>query len=425
MSTTRCRGDDGRNNTLAATLLFSHVVSANWTLRLAGQYVTASQRSTQTFPNSTTPTGSLLGYSVHANADENCRQYSGRAELAGDLQIAGMRHQILTGVDDGYLEQGSAGSDVYTMDIDLFDPGYVAALVANGSLDSHQGQGKDDGLYFQDLVALGPQLKAMLGMRMGRFVNNALERGLVAGRGRQTAFSPRVGLTWQPVAGTSLFTDWSRSYSPNVGHSGSSITYDAQIAEQFEVGVKQALVDDRLHANLALFNLDLANLLTTDPANPLRQVLNGRQRSRGAELALAGTILPGWKVIASYAYTDAKVDHDTDLPVGDALSNVPRHSGSVWSTYAFSALPGLKVGAGVYSVGAREVTLPNTFQLSSYTRTDAMVAYERGPWSTQLNLLNVFDRKYDTGGLAGVFNYTLTPSVPATAQLTLSYRCAD
>lgn len=419
------QGDDGRNATRAATLLFSHALSADWTLRLGGQYVSASQHSTQTFPDSTTPVGSLLGYSVYANADENSRQYSGRAELAGDLLIAGMRHQVLAGVDYGYLEQGSAGSQVYALEIDLFDPGNVTALRANGALESHQGQGKDYGLYVQDLIELSPHLKAMLGMRVDRFVNTAVERDVVAGRGQQTAFSPRVGLTWQPLAGTSLFTDWSRSYSPNVGHSGGGITYDAQIAEQFEVGVKRALVDDRLDANLALFHLDLANILTTDPANPLRQVLNGRQRSRGAELDLAGTILPGWKVIASYAYTDAKVERDTDLPVGDALSNVPRHSGSVWSTYAFSSLPGLKIGAGVYYVGAREATLPNTFQLSAYARTDAMVSYARGQWSAQLNLLNVFDRKYYTGGSAGVFNYTLTPSVPATAQLTLSYRFAD
>ncbi|WP_448120940.1 TonB-dependent siderophore receptor [Xanthomonas arboricola] len=415
-------GDYGRNDTHAATLLFSHTLSADWTLRLGGQYVSASQRSTQTFPNSTSPSGSLLEYSVYANGEEASRQYNGHAELAGDVQIAGMRHQILVGVDYGYLEQGSAGSDVYTMDIDLFDPAYVSSLVASGSLESHQGQGKDYGIYFQDLVDLSPQLKAMLGMRVDRFINTAIESGAVTGRGQQTAFSPRVGLTWQPVAGTSLFTDWSRSYSPNVGHSGSSITYDAQIAEQFEVGIKQALVADRLDASLALYSLDLANILTTDPSNPLRQVLNGKQRSRGAELDLAGTILPGWKVIASYAYTDAKVERDTDLPVGDALSNVPRHSGSVWSTYTFSSLPGLKVGAGVYYVGTREATLPNTFELSAYTRTDAMVSYTRGAWTAQLNLLNVFDRKYYVGGSAGVFNYTLTPSAPATAQLTLSYQ---
>ncbi|WP_448122289.1 TonB-dependent receptor domain-containing protein [Xanthomonas arboricola] len=109
---------------------------------------------------------------------------------------------------------------------------------------------------------------------------------------------------------------------------------------------------------------------------------------------------------------------------GDALSEVPRHGGSVWSTYAFSSLPGLKIGVGVYYVGAREATLPNTFQLSTYARADAMVSYARGHWSAQLNLLNVFDRRYYIGGSAGVFNYTLTSSVPATAQLTLSYRFA-
>lgn len=271
----------------------SRALSADWTPRLGGQYVSAIQRSTQTFPNGTSPSGSLLEYSVYANGEEVSRQYYGRAELASDVQIAGMRHQILIGVDYGYLEQGNAGSDVYTMDIDLFDPAYASALVASDSLESHQGQGKDYGIYFQHLVDLSPHLEAMLGMRVDLFINTAIESGAVTGRGQQTVFSHRVGLTWQPVARTSLFTDLSRSYSPNVGHSRSSITYDAQIAKQFEVGIKQALIEDRLDASLALYNLDLANILTTEPSSLLLQVLNGKQRSRGAELDLAGTLLPG------------------------------------------------------------------------------------------------------------------------------------
>ncbi|MGV7196335.1 hypothetical protein [Xanthomonas axonopodis] len=63
--------------------------------------------------------------------------------------------------------------------------------------------------------------------------------------------------------------------------------------------------------------------------------------------------------------------------------------------------------------------MPNTFQMSSHTRTDAMVSYTRGSWTAQLDLLNVFDRTYYTGGSASVFNYTVTPSTPAMAQLTL------
>jgi len=325
-------------------------------------------------------------------------------------------------VDYGYLELGSRGSTVSTMTLDLFNSSYVSGLTASDPLQSHQGRGKDYGLYVMDQVTLTPQVKLMAALRADRFVNEALQSDVVVGRGQQSALSPRVGVVWQPWSETSFFTDWSRSHAPNVGHSGSNVTYDAEVAEQIEVGVKQELVKDRLMGTVALFNLNRKNILTTDPTNPLLQVLSGEQRSRGIEVDVSGTIASGWQAIASYAYTQAIVRADTSIPVGDTLTNVPRHSASLWSTYEFQSVPGLKAGAGVYVMGAREATLPNTFKLAGYARTDLMLGYQRGPWKTQLNIFNLFNRRYYTGGSASNFNYTLTPSRPLSAQVSVSYR---
>ncbi len=55
-------------------------------------------------------------------------------------------------------------------------------------------------------------------------------------------------------------------------------------------------------------------------------------------------------------------------------------------------------------------------------RTDASVFYEREKWKLQVNVLNVFDRRYYSGGEAGVFNYTLNPSQPITLQPSVTYK---
>lgn len=213
-------GDNGKNDTQAATLLIEHALSDQWKLRLSMQYVNARQLSTQSFPNSTTATGNLLDYSVYGNTDEASRQYGIRAELAGDVTLAGLRHQLLAGADYGYLEVGSRGSTVSTMTLDLFNPNYVSALTAGDPLQSHQGRGKDYGLYVMDQVTLTPEIKAMLALRADRFVNESLQSDVIVGRGEQSALSPRLGLVWQPWKTTSLFADWSRSHAPNVGHTG-------------------------------------------------------------------------------------------------------------------------------------------------------------------------------------------------------------
>ena len=419
-------GDFAKNTTEAATLVFEHVLNEDWKVRMAAHYSHAHQLSQQSFPDSGSYTGgNLLDVAVYSGANEASRQYSAQAELIGNFTTGAFKHSLLAGIDYGYLEQGGAGSAVSLLTLDLFNPNNISPLVPGSpSGPYHQAQGKDLGIYVQDLIDVTQQVKLHFGLRADRFENREMLGGSKVASGSQNALSPRIGLVWQPAANTSLFTDWSRSHAPNIAHGVTSSTYDAEIGEQVEIGVKQALIKNRLNATLSAFDLKRTNILTSDPLDPTRQVLAGKQASRGIEFDIAGSITPAWKLIAAYTYTDAFVKSDNSLPVGEALSNVPRHHASVWNTYEFqaAALKGLGVGAGIYYVGEREANLPNTYKLSGYVRTDASLSYQSGAWRTQLNVINLFDRKYYTGGSASVFNYTLDPSRPLSAQLTVTYR---
>ncbi|MDR5776598.1 MULTISPECIES: TonB-dependent receptor plug domain-containing protein, partial [unclassified Caballeronia] len=163
------QGDYGRNDTFSETVLFEQALSANWKLRLSGQYAYARQLSTQSFPDSTTAVGNLLDYSVYSGANEFSRQYTARAELVGDFYTGSFKHSLLAGLDYGYLKLGNGGSQVSNMTLDLFNPDYVSGLTPGDPLPGHQSQGKDYGAYVQDLVELTPQIKLQLGMRADRF----------------------------------------------------------------------------------------------------------------------------------------------------------------------------------------------------------------------------------------------------------------
>lgn len=420
------RNDFAKNITDAASLMFDHALNDDWTVRAAAHYAYAHQVSQQSFPNlDSYAGGDYLDYSVYSGGNEASREYTAQGELEGRFATGALAHTLLLGVDYGYLEQGGAGSPVSTLTLSLFDPRYTALAVPTDSAGPyHQAQGRDWGVYAQDLVELSPTVKLQFGLRGDRFINREVLGGVEVARGTQDAWSPRVGVVWEPDTATSIFADWSRSHAPNVAHGVSTSTYDAELGKQVEVGMKRDLIEDRLSGSIAWFHLTRANILTTDPVDPMKQVLTGRQASHGVEIDVAGALTPAWKVIAAYTYTRASVESDTTLPVGDTLANVPRHHASLWTTYAMqsAALQGLTIGSGLHYVGKRDANLPNSYTLASYVRTDASLAYERGPWRTQLNVLNVFDRHYYAGGSAGVFNYTLDPSRPRTAQLTVSYR---
>ena len=74
-------------------------------------------------------------------------------------------------------------------------------------------------------------------------------------------------------------------------------------------------------STLAFFDLTRSNVLTTDPTNPNFSIQTGEQNSQGIELDVRGEILPGWSVIASYAYTDTRITEDNEFEVGNRLNS--------------------------------------------------------------------------------------------------------
>jgi iron complex outermembrane receptor protein len=121
-------------------------------------------------------------------------------------------------------------------------------------------------------------------------------------------------------------------------------------------------MDGRWTATLSYFDLTKQNVATGHPDPVLAalgfSVQTGEARNKGVELDVTGEVLPGLDVIATYAYTDSEITQMNDGTVGNRFPNVPKHAGSLWTTYRFQEprLQGWKVGAGLVARGraARE-----------------------------------------------------------------------
>lgn len=183
------------------------------------------------------------------------------------------------------------------------------------------------------------------------------------------------------------------------------------------MGIKQDFLNDRLSANLAFYDLTRQNVTTADPVDPNFSIQTGEQTSRGIEFDVSGEILPGWNLIATYAYTDAFVSEDNDIPVGDRLAGIPKNTASLWTTYEIQSgnLQGLGLGLGLLWVGEREARLPNNeVELPSYFRTDASLFYRRDRYEAAISVKNLFDEEYyNTQG------FYITPAAPLTVLGTI------
>jgi iron complex outermembrane recepter protein len=259
------------------------------------------------------------------------------------------------------------------------------------------------GTYIQDQIALTDSLKLLIGGRYDwiSYRNETLDFGSLGNTTTEPyqndgAFSPRIGLVYQPSDTVSLYASYSRSFLQSTGFNPDGRRFESTRGTQYEVGVKTDFLDGALSATLAAYHLTKTNITTPDPDNPLFSIQTGEQQSQGVELNATGEILPGWNIIASYAYTDAEVTEDNTIPEGNRLANVPENQASLWTTYTIQEgdLRGLGFGLGLFYVGERQGDLANSFQLDDYLRTDAAVYYQRGRFRSAINIQNLFDIEY-------------------------------
>lgn len=307
-------------------------------------------------------------------------------------------------------------------------------------------------------------------------------------------FSWRAGLVFKPVEAVSLYLSHSNSKTPSKASVNGACTLSnattilagtancaaaAETAVNSELGAKWDAIDGRLALTAAIFRNERQNyrVADPDPANASGlQSLDGRARVDGIALGAAGHITRALAVFANYAYLDSEVltgvsgycaanPNDRivlingtptavnareracgnsrffpDPTKGNALTNVPKHSGSLWSTYA---LGDWTVGYGVTyqgryltqnshlplvagSITAATLANPNAavlYETDDYWVHRAMVAWQvSDAFGLQLNLDNLFDEEYYERIRNNPTSGWATPGVGRSAVLTATYR---
>lgn len=347
------------------------------------------------------------------------------ASLEGKVDVAGMQHDLVFGVDDEYRK-------IYRADLirqksqfpsfSYLDPVYgreVAGTTVSAADSNQTDLLRSDSVFLQDSIHLNDQWILVAG---GRFQ----EYDQYAGKGRPfkantdsngQKWVPRAGLVYRYTDELSFYGSYTESFKPNstiAPLSGSSIVLDGSIAPEeaksWELGAKLDM-PGRVTGNIALFDIKKRNVLVSNSENPLVTTYSaaGEVRSRGLEVDLTGQLSERWSMIGSYAYTDAEVTEDPDYK-GKRLQNVAKNTGSLSAVYDFGTIVGgdqLRVGAGARYVGERAGNAVNDFDLPSYTVADAFATYDTKldgqKVKFQLNVKNLFDRTYYTSAVNRFF----------------------
>ncbi|MBD2165572.1 TonB-dependent siderophore receptor [Calothrix membranacea FACHB-236] len=402
------------DSTLRVGYRLEHEFSNNWQLRNAFSFVSGKSFGTYTYGGYDLVDDQFAP--IYVSRDEFKRDiYTLQTELVGKFKTGSIVHQPLIGVELRRNTWKYTSFDVADpILLDIFNPNYDVELPAtpDESTFSYTTQRDTLGIYLQDQITFADNLKLLVGGRFDAFYRK--EDFGTPEEESLTAFSPRVGIVYQPIKPISLYASYSQSFKPDrfFGRSGSNEPFKPTRGTQYEVGIK-ADITERFSATLAAFEITKTNVVTADPNDPNLSVQVGEQRSRGIELDIGGEIMPGWNLIASYTYTDAITSKDNTIPVGNRIDNVPEHAASFWTTYELQSgnLKGLGFGLGLYYVGDRYADVENTSIMPSYFRTDSAIYYKQDNWRLALNFRNLFNETYYETSQA---RNTIYPGAPFT-----------
>jgi catecholate siderophore receptor len=281
-------------------------------------------------------------------------------------------------------------------------------------------------------------------------------------------FSYRVGAVVKPTPDTSLYVAFGNSKLPSKASVDGSCTADnasggsgtcnvkPETTKNYEIGAKADLFDKKLLLTLAAFRNDRNQIkvVSGDPLLP-DQATDGNQRVEGISFGASGNITSNWTISANYMYLKSEIKQGVsdyclanpgtvsaaagtcansaaflDPTAGYALTNTPKHSGSLFTTYRFAF--GLELGYGLTYQGKFLLNQPTLAQLAagtyvaynvpSYTIHRLMVNYPITPnLKAQVNVQNFTNEKYVTTVRNAVGGSWAQPAPTRSAVFSLNY----
>ncbi len=379
--------------------------------------------------------------------------YIQQLDLNGKFNTGKIEHQLLFGGDwekfktattayYGLTAANNNGQGYYD-EINIFDEYNPTLEPAIPTLDKNTLTTTPInrfGVYVQDLIGFNKYVKLLAGVRytyqdtrseVYKYATTSAEASSAPPiNNYDDAFSPRVGLIIQPSENHSIFASYSNSFQTNTGVDINGKALDPSIINQYEIGIKNKFFDERLFANITVYQITNSDLAQATLADATRRELAGETRSQGVELDIVAHPAKGLSILAGYSFNETKYRESNIYIVGSELRYNPKNTANFNISYKFESgkLNGLNLGlintyfGQRYAGRSTRLTVPNDayklIPLEEYFQVDATLGYTYKKWSLQTKLSNLFNE----------LNYnihddnSLNPIAPRNYSVALNYK---
>ncbi len=467
-------------NTATAQVNLNHQFNDNWKLNVIGSF----QSYNRNYFGAERIRADEQGISSRNLNRVKTEEYTGNQQinLTGKFNTGKIKHVILIGADADQSdvtsnsfaynknEDGTYNTSFDYGKVNVFDPStyYGSGIMPNAfAYQKILTPVYRYGVFVQNLIEFIPQFKFLAGMRYTKQKNAAvtttnLETNVSNATVNQLddAFSPKLGLVFEPLKTTSFYVSYANNFIVNTGLDIYGAALKPSTVNQYEIGVKNNFWERKLAANVTYYKIINSNVAQqaefksdgTPNADSNVKQLNGQTTSDGLEIDLTGTLLPGLNFIAGYAYnfmrytnTAPVTEHVIQAPTpknpnetktistagmieGVRLVGTIKNTANATLFYTLQngKAKGLKLGASAYYTGARNggwndkknATKLRLIPLSSFTTIDLSAGYAWKNFSLLGKISNITNNlNYHVHE-----NYSVNPIPPRQFQATIGYK---
>ena len=394
----------------AAGYEFEHRLDESWTLRQNLRYAGTDQAMDLVLVNPAFAYGRVPTTlnRVTAQADDAIHTFAVDNQAVAEFETGAFSHTALMGVDvlrnSSSTNFGNTGPATAVPSIDYLDPRYGLAFPRAPITRSALQKQTQAGFYAQDQIRYDRWL-GTFGLRYD--LSDVETRNRLTGTEVSTLdreLTGRAGLTYLFDNGIAPYVSYSTSFLPQLGTDRAGDPFQAQSAEQAEIGVKYEPPGGFGLVTVSLFDLNVENALTVDPVNTLFQTQSGERRVRGLEVEGKAEITDEIDLLAAYAYSDSEILRSGNArELGREILRLPEHQGSVWMRYRPAFANGLALSAGVRATSSYQTDsayLPR-LRIPDRTLVDIGAEYDFGALREefegtrlQVNVTNLTDERY-------------------------------
>lgn len=445
---------DSKQATATATL--THQFSENWNLNFVNGFrYFETDLFTNTRPNPVSTGGNINASGEwtrsiqRAEAKDN--YFIQQIDIRGNFSTGKIKHQFLIGADNelmknnalAYTNKSNYDKINIFQDYNAANEPSIPSLLKNTLTETPINRA---GIYIQDLLSFSDKIKLLAGLRYSyqdtrsdkttfdattQIPKAKIEGDIITNY--DDAFSPRVGLIYQPTVNHSIFATYSNSFEINTGQDDNANALSPSLIDQYEIGVKNILFKERLFLNVTAYQITndkfYQQSLTNGNTYSYVKILAGEVRSQGIEVDVTANPVKGLSVLAGYSFNETIYSKSDYFIEGSQLKYNPKNTANLNFNFNFESgkLKGLNLGLINTYFGTRYAGRPTRVQITGDTRkliyvddyfqVDATVGYVKKNWAIRTKLSNVFNE----------LNYnihddnSLNPIAPRNYSVSLNY----